>query len=92
MALASSFVAGAEGEELDEEALRVDARETFKNKVGPFVKTYCTKCHGGGRAKANISFEVALKAPGRGAAFQHWKKAVANVKVHDMPPGFLSAD
>ena len=47
LALASSFVAGAEGEELDEEALRADARETFKNKVGPFVKTYCTKCHGG---------------------------------------------
>lgn len=86
LALASSFVAGAEGGELDEEVLRADARETFKNKVGPFVKTYCTKCHGGGRAKANISFEVALKAPGRGAAFQHWKKAVANVKVHDMPP------
>ena len=86
LALASSYVAGAEGEGLDEEALRADARETFKKKVGPFVKTYCTKCHGGGRAKANISFEVALKAPGRGAAFQHWKKAVANVKVHDMPP------
>jgi len=86
LALASSFVAGAEGEGLDEEALRADARETFKKKVGPFVKAYCTKCHGGGRAKANISFEVALKAPGRGAAFQHWKKAVANVKVHDMPP------
>ena len=86
LALASSYVAAAEGEGLDEEALRADARETFKKKVGPFVKTYCTKCHGGGRAKANISFEVALKAPGRGAAFQHWKKAVANVKVHDMPP------
>ena len=79
LALASSYVAGAEGEGLDEAALRADARETFKKKVGPFVKTYCTKCHGGGRAKANISFEVALKAPGRGAAFQHWKKAVANV-------------
>ena len=69
-----------------EEALRADARETFEKKVGPFVKTYCTKCHGGGRAKANVNLEVALKAPGRGVAFQHWKKAVANVKVHDMPP------
>lgn len=70
----------------DEAALRADAEETFKNQVEPFVKKYCTKCHGGGRAKANISFEVALKAPGRGSAFLHWKKAVANVKVHDMPP------
>ena len=70
----------------DEAALRSDARKTFKEHVEPFVKTYCTKCHGGGRAKANVNLEVDLKDPGRGAAFLHWKKAVANVKVHDMPP------
>ncbi len=67
-------------------ALRADARKTFKEHVEPFVKTYCTKCHGGGRAKANVNFEVDLKDPGRGTAFMHWKKAVANVRVHDMPP------
>ena len=70
----------------DEAALRADARETFEKKVAPFVKTYCTKCHGGGRAKANVNLEIALRAPDRGVAFQHWKKAVANVTVHDMPP------
>lgn len=70
----------------EEAALRVDAKETFKEKVQPFVENYCTRCHGGGRAKANVNLEVALKEPGRGAAFLHWKKAVANVKVHDMPP------
>jgi hypothetical protein len=70
----------------DEAALRADAEKTFKENVEPFVKTYCTRCHGGGRAKANVNLEVDLKAPGRGAAFLHWKKAVANVKVHDMPP------
>jgi len=70
----------------DEAALRADARKVFKENVEPFVKTYCTKCHGGGRAKANVNLEVDLKDPGRGAAFLHWKKAVANVKVHDMPP------
>lgn len=70
----------------DAAALRADAIETFEKKVAPFVKTYCTKCHGGGRAKANVNLEIALRAPGRGVAFQHWKKAVANVTVHDMPP------
>lgn len=70
----------------DEAALRADAIKTFEKKVAPFVKTYCTKCHGGGRAKANVNLEIALRAPGRGVAFQHWKKAVANVTVHDMPP------
>ena len=85
-ALIPPVLAEADGEGMDEAALRADAKKTFQEKVAPFVKTYCTKCHGGGRAKANISFEVALKDPGRGTAFLNWKKAVANVKVHDMPP------
>ena len=85
-ALIPPVLAEADGEGMDEAALRADAKKTFREKVGPFVKKYCTKCHGGGRAKANISFEVALKEPGRGTAFLNWKKAVANVKVHDMPP------
>jgi len=85
-ALSLPVLAEGEAQRLDEVALRADAEETFKTKVGPFVKRYCTKCHGGGRAKANISYEVALKDPGRGVAFLNWKKAVANVKVHDMPP------
>lgn len=84
--LVASYQAVADGESADEAALRADARKVFNDNVAPFVKTYCTKCHGGGRAKANVNLEVALKDPGRGAAFLHWKKAVANVKVHDMPP------
>lgn len=86
LSLVSPCLAETDGESAEEAALRADARETFKEKVEPFVKTYCTRCHGGGRAKANVNFEVALKEPGRGAAFLHWKKAVANVKLHDMPP------
>lgn len=82
MACRAETVRGAD----DEAALRSDARKTFQEHVEPFVKTYCTKCHGGGRAKANVNLEVDLKDPGRGTAFLHWKKAVANVKVHDMPP------
>jgi len=76
------FAAG----QTDFEALREDAKKTFKDKVGPFIKKYCTRCHGGGRAKANVNLQVDLKDPGRGIAFLHWKKAVANVKVNDMPP------
>jgi mono/diheme cytochrome c family protein len=86
LAVVTPCLAETEGESADEAALRADARKTFKENVEPFVKTYCTKCHGGGRAKANVNLEVALKDPGRGAAFLHWKKAVANVKLHDMPP------
>jgi hypothetical protein len=86
LSLVSPCLAESDQASADEAALRADAKKTFKENVEPFVKTYCTKCHGGGRAKANINFEVDLKDPGRGTAFLHWKKAVANVKVHDMPP------
>ena len=73
----------AEG--MDEAALRKDAQEVFKEKVDPFVKKYCTRCHGS-RAKAGINLQSALNNPGGASASLHWKKAVANVRVHDMPP------
>ncbi len=86
LSLISPCLAENVGESADEAALRANAKKIFKDKVGPFVKKYCTRCHGGGRAKANVNLQVDLKDPGRGTAFLHWKKAVANVKVHDMPP------
>ena len=69
----------------DEAALREDAKKTFKEKVGPFAERYCVKCHGS-RPKGGVNLQSALKSPGSTASFLHWKKAVANVKVHDMPP------
>jgi mono/diheme cytochrome c family protein len=69
----------------DEATLRADAQRVFKEKVGPFVNKYCTRCHGP-RAKAGINLQSALKNPGGESASLHWKKAVDNVKVHEMPP------
>ncbi|MDG1897825.1 MAG: DUF1592 domain-containing protein [Fuerstiella sp.] len=67
------------------EARRADAEKTFKEKVGPFVNKYCVSCHGP-RPEAGINLRSALRNPGATSSFLHWKKAVANVKVHDMPP------
>ena len=69
----------------DEATLRADAQKVFKEKVGPFVNKYCTRCHGS-RAKAGVNLQSALKNPGGESASLHWKKAVAIVKVHEMPP------
>ena len=71
----------------DEAALRADAEKTFKEKVGPFVNKYCISCHGP-RPEAGINLRSALKSPGAASSFLHWKKAVANVKVHDMLPEY----
>jgi len=87
LALSSGAPCRAEtgGDLTDETALRADARKGFKGKVDPFVNKYCVKCHGS-RAKAGINLQSALKNPNGESAALHWKKAAANVKVHDMPP------
>lgn len=72
-------------EEIHEETLRAEAKTVLKEKVEPFVRKYCTDCHNS-RPEAGINLESALKDPGTTSAFLHWKKAVANVKVNDMPP------
>lgn len=69
----------------DEAALRADAQKTFKEQVAPFVNKYCVSCHDT-RPEAGINLQAALKNPGNTSSTLHWKKAVANVKVHDMPP------
>ena len=73
------------GGDVDEAALRADARKTFKERVEPFVEKYCLRCHGP-RPRAGVNLQSALESPGNASSFLHWKKAVANVKVHDMPP------
>ena len=74
---------GANATDMDEAALRKDARKVFEEKVGPFVKNYCARCHGS-RAKAGINLQSALKNPSGESGILHFKKAAANVKVHDL--------
>lgn len=68
-----------------EAELRADAERTFKKQVEPFVKKYCVSCHGS-RPEAGINLQSALQSPGATSSFLHWQKAVANVKLRDMPP------
>src|ERR1041384_5155291 len=67
-------------------ALQVDATNSFKEVVTPFVDTYCTRCHGQDKQKGGINLGPALKKPGETASSKRWKQAVAIVKSHDMPP------
>ena len=78
-------LAESESKIMDEDARRADAQKILKDKIEPFVKKYCIKCHGS-RAKAGINLQSALKNPNGESATLHFEKAAANVKVHDMPP------
>lgn len=74
------------GDEPDFAALQAETQKTFKEKVTPFIKEYCFKCHGDRRMKGGINFAPGLKNPGDPASRKRWKQALANIKAHDMPP------
>jgi len=71
----------------DREALKAHAEEAFSERVTPFIKEYCLPCHQNRRpTQAGVNFSPALKAPGHAAFHDQWKRAVARVGAHDMPP------
>ncbi|TWU57120.1 hypothetical protein Poly59_00250 [Rubripirellula reticaptiva] len=76
-----------------EEALaegKADSEKFFRQRVTPFIKTYCLECHQNSRpTEAGLSFTPALDTPGHAAFSEKWKKAAARVKTHDMPPDGL---
>lgn len=78
--------AAATGEADDFAAHQAETKKAFREKVTPFVKTYCTECHGDKKRKGGINFLPALANPGDPASSKRWKQALANVKAHDMPP------
>lgn len=85
----SQPIIGSAQTSVDEEhgALKADAEQFFRDKVAPFIKTYCLACHSSKRpTEAGLNFTPALKTPGHAAFSQPWKKAIARVKAHDMPP------
>lgn len=67
--------------------LKSAAEEFFSQRVTPFIKEYCLDCHSNKRpTEGGVNFAPALKNPGHAAFSEQWKKAVARVSAHDMPP------
>ena len=70
----------------DFSALEAESKKAFRERVTPFVKTYCLDCHSNRKSKAGVNFEPALKNPGSAGFNKRWKEALVNVRAHDMPP------
>ena len=45
-------------------ALQADAQKTFREKVSPFITTYCLDCHGNKKRKGGFNFQPVFKKPG----------------------------
>ncbi len=89
LSLVSPCQAETDGGGADYAANKADVEKFFRDRVTPFVKTYCLDCHSNKRpTEAGVNFSPALKNPGHAAFSQQWKKAIARVKAHDMPPEY----
>jgi len=86
LALSGSLAFGSGDADADLAAAQAAAMKTFKDQVNPFIGTYCIRCHGEKKKKAGITFEYAVKTPASSTFRPLWKKAVTNIKSHDMPP------
>lgn len=85
------ITAAAQASADGESAAKADAEQFFRDRVAPFVKTHCSACHASKRpTEAGVNFDPAIKRPGDAAFSQLWKKAVARVKAHDMPPDYAN--
>jgi mono/diheme cytochrome c family protein len=70
----------------DGAAKRSATQKTFKEGVTPFLKTYCSECHGDKKQKGGLTFRSLLKDPGLSAFTRQWRTSSASVKAHEMPP------
>ncbi len=87
LCLASPCGARADSGGADHEALKADSEAFFSDRVTPFIKNYCISCHQNRRpTQAGVNFSPALKDPSHAAFHDQWKRAVARVRAHDMPP------
>lgn len=67
-------------------SVQKEVKEAFRKELSPFVKNYCSACHGKKRRKANLNYEKALGDPGSAMFRRHWKRALASLNARDMPP------
>lgn len=69
------------------ERQKAEADQYFRENVKPFITNYCLPCHQNRRhTRGGVNFSPALNTPGHAAFTEHWKRADARVKAHDMPP------
>jgi hypothetical protein len=58
----------------------------FQKDVVPFLKQYCTTCHGGKRPRADFNLERFLDPASVDDRRDIWDKVVHNLKSGEMPP------
>lgn len=62
------------------------AEDDFASAVAPFLRKYCTDCHGNAQAEAKVNLEQLANDPAIADTFQTWRKAAEMLHNRRMPP------
>src|SRR5437773_9756059 len=84
-ALSTGLAHGAPPDEKKSQGQGV-AASAFSHDVAPFLKAYCTSCHGGMRPRGKLSLETYREDPKMSEDRAVWAKVARALRGHDMPP------
>jgi hypothetical protein len=62
------------------------AQDPFRDKIQPFLKTYCYDCHGGKKTEAELNLTRYSSAAQLADDFRQWEHVVTFVGGQEMPP------
>ncbi len=61
-------------------------KRDFRDVVSPFLKTYCTGCHGGEKPKAKFDLSPYASLESVANDLGHWKLVLERLREEEMPP------
>src|SRR6185436_6105516 len=78
----AAAVAGAAGPVQSD----ADLNRGFTETVRPFINTYCIKCHGGEKPKAELSFQQYSNLAAVVKEYPNWARSRERLISKEMPP------
>ena len=65
------------------------SKQSFEDKVQPFLKQYCFKCHGGDDPEAGVSLDGSWNMADIRKDRKTWQRVVKVLDEREMPPKFM---
>jgi hypothetical protein len=62
------------------------AKDVYETQIAPFLKKHCFACHGNGKSKADLSFDIFKNGHSVVSARETWNSVRHVLEVREMPP------
>src|SRR5262245_39782910 len=63
-----------------------DVTRAFVETVQPFLKTYCSNCHGGARPAGQLDFAQYATVDSVVQDYSRWNRVLSRLSAREMPP------